>query len=101
MIDLPAVQKRVFANKVNKGFNVTDIYMEFCYTQGELSEAFHAYAQKDPDVGEELADVAIYLLGLAEILHVDLEQEILRKMDKNERRQYIQQEGKTIRVEGE
>ena len=33
--------------------------------------------------------VAIYLLGLAEILGVNLEREILLKMDKNEKRQYV------------
>jgi len=98
MIDLPQLQKRIYANKIAKGFNTTDIYMEFCYMQAELSEAFEAYAKKKSDLGEELADVAIYLLGLAEILGIDLEQEILAKIEKNERRQYIKIDGVTTRV---
>lgn len=98
MIDLPQLQKRVYANKIAKNFNVTDIYMEFCYTYGELSEAFEAYAKKTGEVGEELADVAIYLLGLAEILGVDLEREILAKIEKNEQRKYIKQDGVVTRV---
>ena len=98
MLDLPALQTRIYQNKLNKHFNVTDIPLEFCLLQGEVSEAFAAYDQKDPTLGEELADVAIYLLGLAEIVGVNLEAELLRKVEKNERRQYIQKDGVTIRI---
>lgn len=82
MIDLVQLQKRVYQNKVEKGFNVTDIYQEFCLTHGELSEACEAYQKKKDDLGEELADVAIYLIGLAEILGINLEQEIMSKIEK-------------------
>ena len=51
-------------NKVAKGFNTTDIPLEFCLLQGEIAEAFDAWRKGRADVGEELADVAIYLLGL-------------------------------------
>jgi len=47
-----------------KGFNTTDIPLEFCLLQGEIAEAFDAWRKGRADVGEELADVAIYLLGL-------------------------------------
>ena len=93
MIDLCQAQKRIYQNKINKGFNVVDVYKEFCYTYGELSEACEAYMQKKDDLGEELADVAIYLLGIAEIMGINLEQEILCKMDKNEKRQFIHENG--------
>lgn len=43
---------------------------------------------KKDDLGEELADVAIYLLGLSEILKIDLEDEILKKVYKNSKREY-------------
>jgi NTP pyrophosphatase (non-canonical NTP hydrolase) len=99
MIDLTEIQKRVYRNKIAKNFNVTDVYMEFCLTYGELSEACDAYIKKKDDLGEELADVALYLLGLSEILGIDLEQEILHKIDKNEKRQYIQKDGVNIRVD--
>ena len=46
MIDLKQLQSRIYDNKVAKGFNVTDIYMEFCYTYGELNEACEAYMNK-------------------------------------------------------
>lgn len=99
MVDLRQLQKQVYQNKIKKGFNVTDIHMEFCYTFGELSEACDAYIRKKGNVGEELADVVIYLLGLCEILGIDLEKEILSKMEKNKKRQYVQQNGVLVRAE--
>ena len=93
MIDLKQLQREVYQNKVEKGFNITDICREFCYLQGELAEAFEAYDRREPGLGEELADVAIYLLGLAEILHVDLESEIVRKIEINRKRKYVTENG--------
>jgi NTP pyrophosphatase (non-canonical NTP hydrolase) len=58
------IQKVIFDNKLKKGFNITNIELEFCFTNGELAEAFEAYRKKLPSVGEELADVAIYLYGI-------------------------------------
>lgn len=50
-------------------------------------------------MGEELADVAIYLLGISEILGIDLEQEILKKIEKNRKRVYQKVNGVNIKVE--
>jgi NTP pyrophosphatase (non-canonical NTP hydrolase) len=96
-LDLLELQKQIYQNKINKGFNVKDISMEFCLMNGEMSEAWEAWLKKDDNVGEELADVAIYLLGLAEILEVDLSKEILDKMRKNKKRQYDIIEGVALR----
>lgn len=92
------LQRRVYANKVAKGFNVTDVPLEFCHLSGEMAEAFEAYRKDLPTIGEELADVAISLLGLADILHVDLETEIGAKMAKNAARTYRKVNGKDVRV---
>ena len=73
MTDLKKLQKEIYQNKVNKGFNITDINKEFCLTYGEVAEAYEAWRKKKDDLAEELADVAIYLLGLSEILNIDLE----------------------------
>ena len=97
MVDLQKLQKQVYANKLAKGFNVTDIYMEFCYTYGELNEAREAYLKKKDNVGEELADVVVYLLGLAEILGINLEEELLAKIAINEKRQYVQENGVLVK----
>jgi len=98
MVDLMQLQKEIYQNKIEKGFNVTDVYKEFCYTYGELNEACEAYMKNKEDIGEELADVVIYLLGLSEILGIDLEVEIKQKIKKNEKRKYALVDGVNIRV---
>ena len=98
MIDLQKLQKEVFNNKIAKGFNTTDVGLEFSLTHAELSEAFHAYRKKLPDLGEELADVAIYLLGLSAILNINLEEQILKKVEKNKNRQYKKVNGVLTRI---
>ena len=98
MIDLNELQKEIYINKVDKGFNVTDINKEFCLTYGEISEAYEAWRKKKDDLGEELADVAIYLLGLSEILGIDLEKEICKKVYKNSKRVYEIIDGVNTRV---
>ena len=50
------------------------------------------------NLGEEIADVTIYLLGLSEILNIDLEQEIFRKIYKNSKREYRIIDGVITRV---
>ena len=92
------IQKKILENKINKGFNTTDINLEFCLLYGEVAEAFDAYKKKKDDLAEELADVAIYLLGMAEILDIDLEKEILKKVNKNEKRVYKKINGVNVRV---
>ena len=93
MVELKNLQKDVYQNKVNHGFNTTDLNMEFCLAYGELGEAYMAWLKKKDDLGEELADVAIYLLGISEILGIDLEKEILNKMEKNSKRVYKEVNG--------
>ncbi|MCF7833722.1 MAG: hypothetical protein K9L98_00485 [Candidatus Pacebacteria bacterium] len=88
MIDLKELQKAVKRNKEEKGFNTNDVSLEFCRAHEELSEAFSKYNKGQDGVGEELADVAIFLLGMSEILEVDLEKELVRKIEINKNRKY-------------
>ena len=101
MANLKKLQEQIYQNKVEKGFNTTDVYKEFCLLHEEVAEACRAHYKKSPDVGEELADIAIYLLSLAEILDVDLEKEILEKMKKNEKRVYKRINGVNTRIKDE
>ncbi|MFA6296470.1 MAG: hypothetical protein WC663_03890 [Patescibacteria group bacterium] len=98
MLNLKKLQKEIYQNKVAKKFNTTDINFEFALTYGELAEAYNAYRKKLPDLGEELADVAIYLLGISEILKIDLEKEILKKVKKNKNRKYQRKNGVLIKT---
>ena len=63
-----------------------------------MAEAYEAYRKKKNDLGEKLADVAIYLLGISEILGVDLEKGILHKINKNIHREYKVINGVNTRV---
>lgn len=78
-MNLKQVQKDIWQNKINKGFNTTNVEKEFCFLYGEVAEAFEAYRKKKDDLNEELADIAIYLMGLSEMLGFDLEDEIIKK----------------------
>ena len=73
------MQKSIWQNKIDKGFNITNVEKEFCLLYGEVSEAYDAYKKKKDDLGSELADIAIYLMGLSEMLGFDLEDEIKKK----------------------
>lgn len=44
--------------------------------------------KEEDDLNEELADIAIYLMGLSEILGFDLTDEIEKKVSKNKKRVY-------------
>lgn len=98
-MELSKVQKRVIENKINHGFNITDICKEFCLLYGEVGEAYEAYRKKKDNLGEELADVAIYLMGIAELLNINLESEISKKLEINEKRKYKKINGVNIKVD--
>ena len=91
------LQKRAYENKIKHGFNVTDVNLEFCLTYGELGEAYEAYIKKHDNLGEELADVLIYLLGISQIVGIDLQDEVLKKMAINEAREYVKVNGVLVK----
>ena len=54
--------------------------------------------RKKDDLGEELAFVAIYLMGLSEMLGFVLQQEIENKVEKNKKRVYKKIDGVNVRL---
>jgi NTP pyrophosphatase (non-canonical NTP hydrolase) len=86
-MDLRAAQALVADNKRAKGFN-RDVPTELCLLHGEIAELFEAWRHGKPEMAEELADVAIYTLGLAALLDVDLQAEVEAKIAKNAPRRY-------------
>lgn len=87
-MNLRDAQQAAWANKQRQGFNTTNVPLELSLLHGEIAEFFDAWRKKQPDAGEELADVAIYLLGLAEMVGVNLADEVERKLAKNAGRTY-------------
>ncbi len=45
-MDMKHIQKQIWQNKINKGFNTTDVNKEFCLLYGEVSESYEAYRKK-------------------------------------------------------
>ena len=89
IIDTKKLQKAVIENKKKHGFNTTDIEFELLRLHGEANELFEAWRKNDKqNINEELADVGIFLLGIAEMLDSDLGEDIVNKMKTNEKRIY-------------
>ena len=54
------------------------------------NELFQAWLKEDQEnINEELADVAIFLLGISEMLCSDLGEDIVKKVAINEKRKYV------------
>ena len=87
-MDMNEMQKEAWANKVNKGFNTTNVEKEFCLLTSEVGEAYMAYLRNKNELGSELADIAIYLFGLSEMLGINLKDEVEKKMEINRNRKY-------------
>ena len=83
---------------MDKGFSL-DPNFNFNLLYGEVGEAFDAFYKKKDDLGSEFADVVIYVMGLCEILGIDLEDELNKKIDKNRNRKYKKENGAYIKVE--
>ncbi|MBO7508105.1 MAG: hypothetical protein J6T39_00480 [Clostridia bacterium] len=100
-MDLDEKQKEIIQNKINHGWPIDDINWEFCLLYGEVAEAYEAYNKNyaKEELGSELADVGIYLLGLAEELGFSLQDEIIKKMETNKHRKYVKKDGKTIKID--
>lgn len=101
MVDLDKLQKEVYQNKIDKGFDIRDnrenIYKQFNFIQGEVAEAFEAYHKGMDTLGEELADVCLYILGLCEIKGISLEKEILNKLEIIKKRKYVKINGAMVK----
>lgn len=98
MINLDKMQKEVIQNKINHGWEIGNINLEFDLLYGEVAEAFDAYNKNKDDLGLELADIGLYLLGISEMLGFSLEEQIKKKMEINKKRKYINKDGVTIKI---
>lgn len=90
LTDFTGRQKRIFQNKVNHGFNTTNIYQEARYILEETAELMRAIEKNDREnMLEELADIVIFSYGCAEVARLgDLDTKIFEKMKINEKRVY-------------
>jgi hypothetical protein len=101
VLEIRSAQKLTWENKLAKGFNTSDVPLEFCLLQGEIAEAFDAWRRSRENLGEELADIAIYVLSLAEMTGIDLQAAVAQKLAKNAKRTYVQDDasGTLVKVD--
>lgn len=101
MIDLNQKQKEIIENKKKHGWELGNINLEFLLLYGEVAEAFDAYNKNfaRSELGSELADIAIYLLGISEMLGFSLSDEINKKMEINSHRIYKKVNGKLTKFD--
>ena len=99
MASVSELQKRAWENKIKHNFNTTNVERDFNLMTGEVSEAYLAWLRKEDGLDLELADVFIYLAGIAEMNGINLEDAILRKMEINEKRKYKKVNGVLVKDE--
>ncbi|MFV0626320.1 MAG: MazG nucleotide pyrophosphohydrolase domain-containing protein [Alphaproteobacteria bacterium] len=95
---LKDLQEYITAMKIERGFNTTDKVMECFYLMEEVGELVKAVRKNlknmqidanktyDTSVGEEVADVLIFLLNIANLHGIDVEQAFRDKEEINKRR---------------
>jgi NTP pyrophosphatase (non-canonical NTP hydrolase) len=89
MMDIRELQREIIRNKINRGFNITDVGKEIVLMIEELGELARAYKNSDkrpaPDISHKdemvdaIGDLMVYCLGLCEMLEVD-GAEVLREI---------------------
>lgn len=62
-MDMKHIQKQIWQNKINKGFNTTDVNKEFCLLYGEVSESYEAYRKKKNEFIKNIDGVNIRISG--------------------------------------
>lgn len=88
MIDITECQRQIILNKEQKKFITGNVKYELDRAVEEIDEAREAFMLQNGEFGEEVADAIIFLLAAAHYEGVDIEREILDKIEKNKGRQY-------------
>ena len=96
MIDLRQLQREIYQNEVNRGFNVTDVGKEIVLMVEELGELAHAYKNSDKlpapnlshreEMVDAVGDLMVYCLGLCEMLGVSSEDVLQTIVENNKTR---------------
>ncbi len=100
-MDLSKLQKDIYQNKVNKGFNTTDVGKEIVLMVEELGELARAYKNSDKKTAREInqkeemidaiGDLMIYCLGLCEMLGKNSEEVLGEIIENNKERSHTGQ----------
>ena len=96
MIDLQELQRAIYANKVRRGWNVTDVGKEIVLMVEELGELARAYknSNKRPadqidqreEIVDAIGDLMVYCLGLSEMMGVNAAEVLTQIVETNKGR---------------
>ena len=101
-MEIREAQQRAHANAVKRGWDKTPVDTYFCLTYGELAEAFQARKENNiAELGDELADVLIYTVGIAAKFDIDIDAAVLKKIQRNENREYKKVNGYYVKTKDE
>jgi NTP pyrophosphatase (non-canonical NTP hydrolase) len=79
-----------------KYHNEKDLAISISLEASELLENFQwrtsdkAIAESKQNIKEEMADILIYLVQLADKMEIDLEEEVIKKLEKNSKKYPVQ-----------
>jgi NTP pyrophosphatase (non-canonical NTP hydrolase) len=95
-MSLQKLQNQILENKVNRGFNTTDLGKEIILMTEELGELARAYKNSNKKFVKEIdnrdkiidaiGDLMVYCLGLCEMLGVDSEKVVSKIIENNKKR---------------
>lgn len=103
-MDIKELTERMHALVASKGWYAADskrpqtprnLAISLSLEAAEILEhfQFREYARDQDELAGEMADVALYLLQLASVSNIDLEQAILDKLEINKTRQWDVEDG--------
>jgi len=94
-MELKELQKKIYQNKVDRGFNITDIGKEIVLMTEELGELAKSFKKSDKKTAKEISnkdemadaigDLMVYCIGLCEMLGLNAE-EVLEKIVENNKK---------------
>ncbi len=100
-MSLNELQKQVYQNKVERGFNITDVGKEIILMTEELGELAKAFKNSDKKIAKEISnkeemidavgDLIIYCLGLCEMFGVESEEVLNKIIENNKNRNHTGQ----------
>lgn len=98
MIDLPELQRAIYANKVRRGWNVTDVGKEIVLMVEELGELARAYKNSNKlpaaeidqraEIVDAIGDLMVYCLGLSEMMGVNAAEVLTQIVETNKGRSH-------------
>lgn len=99
---LKKLQKRIFANKIKQGFNISSDYNginhEISLLAEELGELARSHRRGDKEgIVDANIDLLIHILGLMEILGLDGDEEMEKVLVKVEKRKYTKSDDGTYK----